>query len=348
MGRGEKMEIKVDDRSKYRCDHWQGFAARVLEHLAAKNYLPETIAHFAITDKAVPDDGKMHILLGTDRWEIPGAIDDQEDNQRAQALIGKKYLRVWGIPECPGEREVENTKRLLDRLLPQVWERDPVKLAALIRAGEEAERIRSRAAYVTECAKRFEKTVTGTKKAITDGYAAIAKLQDDLVKKIREVKGCERKLEQLETCKPAEAEKYGQEFDKLLQVPKVKRVEAKEGKVIVYTDVLFCADPRTGKRHEIGAFRIELSVDSGMPRWFNLTRKVRGYRANQMAPHIWEDGTACLGNTAEVFPELMGSYEFAAAAMVAIQFVESVNTDDAAGKNVSNWPEAPAEEVVHV
>lgn len=209
----------------------------------------------------------------------------------------------------------------------------------------EAARIQSRAAYVTECAKRFEKTVSGTKKAIADGHAAIAKLQTELVKKIRETRGAERKLEQLEVCAPAEVEKYGQEFDKLLQVPKVRRVEAKEGKVNVFTEVLFCTDPRTGKRHEIGAFRIELDANRGVPSWFNLTRQVDGHKSRQMAPHIWADGSACLGNTTEVFPELIGNYEFAAAAMVAIQFVESVNTDDGAGQHISNWPEAPALEV---
>lgn len=335
--------IAVDDRSEYRCDHWKHFAARIQEYLAAKNDLPPTVLFFVVKESNMPaQDGRLFLVLGRGTWDIPGAVEDREGDLRAQAQVGKMFLRVSGLPDCPDtngdSRETDAVKKLLDRLLPQVVEQDPEKLAAAIAAANEAERDRSREAYVKECSKRFEKTVEGTKKAIADGHAAVTKLQEELVKKIREARGAECKLEQLEASRGAQAEGYGQEFDKLLVVPKVMRVEAKEGKVVVYTDTLYCLDPRTGVRHEIGAFRIELDTTRGAPRWFNLTRRVDAYKSQQMAPHIWSDGDACLGNTAEVFPELIGNYEFAAAALVAIQFVESVNTDDSAGKHIIRWP----------
>ncbi len=339
--------IEIDDRSEYRCDHWVRLAEQMKSHLLAKNLPPIKLSFFTKEDEKVVLGEKTRILFGMKPWEVSGAIEDQEGYQRAQALVGKNYLRIWGIPECPDQREIENIKRLLDRLLPQVVEQDPVKLASLIQAGREEARKKSREAYVAGCSARFEKTVAGTRQAIKDGHAAVAQLQQQLVKKIRETSGCERKLEQLENCRHGEADKYGQEFDKLLAVPKVRDVQVVDGVVKVFTDTLTCADPRTGKRHEIGAFRIEIYTNgaSNGVRWFNLTRRVDAYKYKQMAPHVWDDGSACLGNTAEVFPELIGNYEFAAAAMVAIQFVESVNTDDAAGKHINKWPEAPAAEV---
>jgi hypothetical protein len=264
------------------------------------------------------------------------------------------YLRVSGLTDYPDNgncHESDAVIALLDRLLPQVIESDPKKRAMMSDVIAEAERVRSREAYAKECSKRFEKTVEGTRKAIVDGHAAVAKLQAELVRKIRETRGVERKLEQLESSRGGQMDEYGLEFDKLLQVPKVRRVEAKEGKVNVFTDILFCTDPRSGLRHEIGAFRIELDTTRGCPRWFNLTRQVDGYNSGQMAPHIWSTGEACLGNTAEVFPELIGAYEFSAAAMVAIQFVESCNTDDPAGKQINKWPvaqEAPAKTATKV
>jgi hypothetical protein len=145
--------------------------------------------------------------------------------------------------------------------------------------------------------------------------------------------------------KGGELAKYGQEYDKLLVIPKVRDVQVAPGVVKVFTDTLYCVDPRSGKRHEIGAFRIEIYRDgqNGGVRWFNLTRRIDAYRDDMYAPHVFSDGKACLGNTQDIFPELIGNYEFAAAAMVAIQFVESVNVDDSAGKYVNRWPEAPAE-----
>lgn len=334
--------IEIDGRSQYRCDHWQNFAATVRAHLAQKN-LPTTVLHFAIGGQVIPQDGKLHLLFDKDGpWVIPGAVEDREGDQRAQALSGKMYLRIWAVPDCPdqnGPHESVAVKALLDRLLPQVVESDPVKRAEMIRRAEEAQRALDRDGYVRECGKRFEKTLEGTRQKIAEGKKKIADLQLALTRAIRETMGCERKLQQMETCRGGEESKYGQEFDKLLEVPKVRRVEAKEGKVVIYTDVLYCVDSRSGKRHEIGAFRIELDTARVVPKWYNLTRKGPG---NHMAPHVSPQGDACLGNTAEIFPQLIGEYEFAAAAMVAIQFVESVNETDQWGRVISEWPVAPA------
>lgn len=206
---------------------------------------------------------------------------------------------------------------------------------------EEA-RKKAKEAYVTECSKRFTKTVEGTKKAIETGEDKVRKLTEDLVRTQRELNGSRRKLEQLETCKGGELEKYAKEFDKFLTIPKVKNVEAGDGVVKVFTDTLYCVDPRTKVRHEIGAFRIEIytnGANNGV-RWFNLTRRVDGHSDKMHAPHVFSEGNACFGNTAESFAELIGSYEFAACAMLAIQFVESVNVDDTAGRHIDKWPVA--------
>jgi hypothetical protein len=222
----------------------------------------------------------------------------------------------------------------LERLLPQAIETDPEKRAR----AEAARRAMARDAYIRECSKRFEKTLEGTRAAILEGKKKVLDLQGQLTRAIREVRGVERKLEQLSACRGGELEKYGEEFDRLLDVPNVRRVEAKEGKVIIFTNTLYCVDPRSQTRHEIGVFRIEMNSANSDVRWFNLTRRV----GDHFAPHVKTDGSACLGNTAEIFAELIGSYEFAAAAMVAIQFVESCNVDDVWGKTISQWPVAAA------
>jgi len=39
-------------------------------------------------------------------------------------------------------------------------------------------------------------------------------------------------------------------------------------------------------------------------------------------------------------PQLIADYEFAALAMIAIQFIENVDVDDSAGSFIRNWPVA--------
>ena len=120
----------------------------------------------------------------------------------------------------------------------------------------------------------------------------------------------------------------------------VTNIEVDDKKIKVFTDTLYCTDPRTDILHEIGEFRIEISFNGkeDCVRWFNLTRDINGNMPDMQAPHVFKNGKACLGNAAEIFPELIANFEFAAVALVAIQFIESVNTDDSAGKHIDSWP----------
>lgn len=199
------------------------------------------------------------------------------------------------------------------------------------------ERNQSRQAYVMACSQRFDRTLTTTHQTIERGDKQVQELQAQLSRRIREVSGARRKLTQMQASRADEMEKYGREFDRLIGVPKVKDVRVAPGVIQVFTDILYCVDPRTNRRHRIGIFRIDIFENcvNGGVRWTNLTNR---HSNGHHAPHIDRHGVACFGNTAEIWPELIGNYEFAAAAMVAIQFVESVNTDDPWGMTISQWP----------
>ena len=216
----------------------------------------------------------------------------------------------------------------------------PEELAEIALHEEEEEFRQSRKRYTSECSARFEKTLRSTQEKISSGAEKISDLQKTLVRSIREVSGAERKLAQMETCRNGELDKYGQEFDKLLAVPGICNVKVTDGVIKVFSDTLYCVDPRSGSKHEIGAFRIEIYTNGANDgvRWFNLSHRINGYKEKMHAPHVFPKGNACLGNTAEIFPELIANYEFAAVAMVAIQFIESINVDDDAGKHIHRWP----------
>lgn len=135
-----------------------------------------------------------------------------------------------------------------------------------------------------------------------------------------------------------QAERLHQE---LRALPQVRRVVVDDvGTIKIYTDNITVFSNRSKRRHDIGHFRVEFRLrgDDGYstyPYWFNLDRNVDGYQA----PHVNNQGKACLGNTEDSFSELFNNGEVTLAAMLAIQFVNDVNEDDNWGRNIVNWPE---------
>ena len=221
----------------------------------------------------------------------------------------------------------------------------PEEIMKVKQEKEEEEKRLSRQRYIDECAKRLKGSINELKEKVASGTESIKSLEKKLVETIRVTKEAEQKLFLLLTCNGPERERYGLEYDKLLSVAHVQAVIVRDSKIIVTTDKLYCADPRSKKLHEIGAFRIEIRTDGNdeCVRWFNLDHRIDGYKSGMQAPHVFPEGNACLGSAKEIFPSLIASYEYAAVAMVAIQFIESVNTDDDAGKHIDRWPLAPKE-----
>lgn len=112
-----------------------------------------------------------------------------------------------------------------------------------------------------------------------------------------------------------------------------------DNKLNIRTKTLYAENPTTGMTHEIGEFNIVLNFSTNEVRWHNLTRKVTTYvDANMNAPHVYSDGHACLGNAAVPLSTYMGRCEISMAAAVAIEFVQSVNMADNAGKCITMWP----------
>ncbi len=143
-------------------------------------------------------------------------------------------------------------------------------------------------------------------------------------------------------------ERFGSEFDALMRVPKIKKISVLlDGTIVVETRILYCLDPRSKKLHELGRFKISIKKGADIPVCFlNLTRRVKGYGEGMNAPHVFPDGHACLGNAAETLNSLLVNHEYLGLVMYAIQYLESVNTDDSAGKHISNWPLADQQVVV--
>lgn len=133
---------------------------------------------------------------------------------------------------------------------------------------------------------------------------------------------------------------FGREYDALLANQKVRDVRLERGKLKVDTETLYCVDPRSGRRHEIGQFEIIIPLGGGASsiRWMNKTRVVDTGYAQMCAPHVLDSGKACLGNLKEVLNQLLAGGEYAAAVEAAVAFVEAVNVEDGWGSTVHHWP----------
>lgn len=209
----------------------------------------------------------------------------------------------------------------------------PKQRADLVRARALEKRAETRAQYTQMCASRLTRTLEATRAQITNLERAVEQTQQTLITQIRDLADNRGRLTQLESTNPQNTERYGSEFDKLFELPKILDVRIARDKISVFTDILYCVDPRTNRTHEIGKFRIDILPNSGVL-WHNLTRKVN----RMMAPHVDEAGRACLGTLAQTMPDLIARYEFATVAMLAISFIESVNVHDGWGQHIRDWP----------
>ena len=297
---------------------------------------PETMWQHAVASRAKsyrPSGGGTPIVVPDSDWAAGELVGDGNLYVHHDVLGGTEQDAQ--ILECI-------LKEVL-RLLPGV--QAPGADVQQARAGAQTARDKARQAYIKACTVRLGDTVRELEQNLGGLRSSVEQLRTQLVQSQRAVNDAQGRLDGIKAGNADALERFGKEFDTLLGHPKVKDVRVEDGVVKVFTTTLNCSDPRTNKLHEIGEFRIELRTGrTGEVRWFNLTRQVSGGRTGMQAPHIPHEGNACLGNTAESFAQLIADYEFANAAFLAIEFVESVNVKDAWGEHINRWPLAHEQE----
>lgn len=140
-------------------------------------------------------------------------------------------------------------------------------------------------------------------------------------------------------------EQFAADYDCLLRQAKVRRIRVLQDRVEVYTKILCCTDPQTGLLHRLGAFRISIlcldaedeDVESLLD-IFNESGTVDAFESGMQAPHVFANGYPCLGNAKGLLKKALGQRDYAAAVMIVIRFLQSVNVDDDAGQFIDHWP----------
>ena len=201
----------------------------------------------------------------------------------------------------------------------------------------------SKRKFIDLCASRGKACLIEYEKDLVVREQEVRDLQARLTGAIRETIALKERIRMIKENRPADDPKLVRDFESLTQMEKIVKVDVYNDSLELYTKPLICVNPDTKKPRAIGAFKIQIDTNRRQIRWFNLTRRVGGYGGGMNAPHVFSDGHACLGNSDETFHSLLKAKEFVAAAMVAVQFVEEVNTSDSAGRHIDSWPLAKPE-----
>ena len=137
-------------------------------------------------------------------------------------------------------------------------------------------------------------------------------------------------------------EKLIKELDNIVAHEKIKDMHIKDGKFIVYTELMHFYHDQNGDKYRLGNMRIEIDPANTSIRFFSDNNR-RGYWRDSPHPHVNSEGSACLGNVGGTIAELSSQMEIYALVMVGIDFLENINTSDPAGRSYSAWDKVDEE-----
>jgi len=359
--------------------HRRGAFLKMVEDILLPVVLKRIIVHGYESGKTMGprSDGIFRIFI----WS--GAFSEKGSGDYSEEVWGYSFgsARMWFAPSGEGiairvpENEAVIAEIIGDNLYilapvayysfsdgPRIFRRILQEVAAELslspeqrverdRQRAEAEKVRlarehaeSRVRYIELCKQRLLQVVEDARVRVRESEGVLEQVQGSIVVTQRELTGSKRKLEQLRLVKTAEDKRFAEEFEKICAVPEVEEVRMLEGKTLqIMTSVLVCRDPNTGKFYELGKFRIDLPINGGNVRWFNLTRRVDGLEPGMHSPVVDGNGCTLLFNAIQAFPELIASYEIATAVMLALQVPGSIDPNEEYAKYLDKWPEvAPA------
>lgn len=247
--------------------------------------------------------------------------------------------------------------KIYERLLKEVvmaMRLTPEKIAGLREKELQAMREKTeggKAAFSEFCCVPLLGEIRLIEEKAREGKERIAELQKGIADCQQEKMAAREKFEALAAYEKTGVEvSYGEELDKLLTIPGVLGVVIKENTLQIFTNMVKIVE--NGVTYLIGKFRIEIAMHGREKplRFYNLTNKGRGpgytqpsgfdghSEYNRHHPHVQEEGYPCLGNIKEAIPEYIRAKQFTVVAILALQFLRTVNVEDKAGKGIYFWP----------
>lgn len=126
-------------------------------------------------------------------------------------------------------------------------------------------------------------------------------------------------------------------------IPGIKLITAiSDTHLLIETEELPLQYVRDGKlyTHDLGRFLVVFSLTNLDLHCYNITRHIgtNGGYGIMNAPHVWEAGNVCLGNTGYLFTEALKQMDLAGALSLVVTYLQSANLSDSAGRHAPEWP----------
>lgn len=145
-----------------------------------------------------------------------------------------------------------------------------------------------------------------------------------------------KQIEEIKDDKDTIAEKIIKDLDLILSCELIEDVFIENDLFKVYTKDLIITDDR-GRRYKGGNFEITIEMKKSCVT-FKGSLKKQGFWSNKDPhPHIAMSGEACLGNINSTVAELCSQNELYALVTILLDFLQSANTSDPAGKYVLTY-----------
>lgn len=198
-----------------------------------------------------------------------------------------------------------------------------------------------------ECAEQLyearSKTIDDLRKRYRDANRRLEELQIQTAGALCDIESINKLLMASEGPMNMLRLQIKEEMRKIIEMEQVVRAYIDScGRLVVFTDTLYCEDSRTNIIHKIGKFKIEIALTPGECddrafNWQNLDGVVDAMDPDMNAPHVYNDGHGCLGDLASIYPSALKQFEIVALVGLAIQFIENANVHDPAGMKVYRW-----------
>jgi len=128
---------------------------------------------------------------------------------------------------------------------------------------------------------------------------------------------------------------FGQRFDQLWQIAKIKKVfVSSDGTINIFTDYIYSRPLRIlrSKQVDLGEFQIEIMPPDRI-RIYNLTRDI-----NKCAhPHVYADHKPCFGNISDSIYKLLANRQYDILIPTLMQYLETLNETDFTNQ-ILDWP----------
>lgn len=139
------------------------------------------------------------------------------------------------------------------------------------------------------------------------------------------------------------ADKVMSQLSLVAEHERISDVQIRDNQIKIFVPNVIATD-KNDHHYYIGNMAARIDMATSTVKFEGDNPRQSYWSPNDPHPHVdGRSGDACLGNVSSTIAELSSANEIYALALVAIDFMENVNIDDAAGRRVRNWDRVQAD-----